>query len=288
MDGEMAAPGCEMMMDCDWISVAAEEEEEEEDSLMLMSRNKGRDAEAGAAEAGRHTLQAEFAEENTWSRPIVVGYAFGPKKMSTMGVVMAEASKAKLTTAPTNAVVEHYALEQSGTGASSTAPPASVSFTPARGDNLSVGGDIGDPDSPFPVPQSRRVSSVNNNINAEEVEQQESFVFTMDLLNGKESNVDGGLQNIVRHFRSSCSSVGSMNTAVTANSTLTSKTRTSGKSFASSGRLTNNTCKRGEQEVQQRIPVRVSFVPLDPGEEDYPAHLFIMPFPFLFWCSLTS
>jgi hypothetical protein len=31
-------------------------------------------------------------------RPIVVGYAFGPKKMSTMGVVMAEASKAKLST----------------------------------------------------------------------------------------------------------------------------------------------------------------------------------------------
>jgi hypothetical protein len=35
-----------------------------------------------------------------FARPIVVGYAFGPKKMSTMGVVMAEASKAKLTTVP--------------------------------------------------------------------------------------------------------------------------------------------------------------------------------------------
>jgi hypothetical protein len=37
---------------------------------------------------------------NYFARPIVVGYAFGPKKMSTMGVVMAEASKAKLTTVP--------------------------------------------------------------------------------------------------------------------------------------------------------------------------------------------
>ena len=31
-------------------------------------------------------------------RPILVGYAFGPKKMSTMGLIMAEASKTKVVT----------------------------------------------------------------------------------------------------------------------------------------------------------------------------------------------
>jgi hypothetical protein len=47
-----------------------------------------------------------------FARPIVVGYAFGPKKMSTMGVVMAEASKAKLTTVPeVVALTDHHATE---------------------------------------------------------------------------------------------------------------------------------------------------------------------------------
>lgn len=36
-------------------------------------------------------------QEQQYLRPILVGYAFGPKKMSTMGVVMAEASKALST-----------------------------------------------------------------------------------------------------------------------------------------------------------------------------------------------
>eukprot|EP00522_Entomoneis_paludosa_P008976 CAMPEP_0172454482 /NCGR_PEP_ID=MMETSP1065-20121228/11458_1 /TAXON_ID=265537 /ORGANISM="Amphiprora paludosa, Strain CCMP125" /LENGTH=629 /DNA_ID=CAMNT_0013206821 /DNA_START=336 /DNA_END=2225 /DNA_ORIENTATION=- len=35
-------------------------------------------------------------DDDVHSRPIVVGYSFGPKKMSTMGVVMAEASQTRL------------------------------------------------------------------------------------------------------------------------------------------------------------------------------------------------
>jgi len=166
-------------------------------------------------------------EEDTWTRPIVVGYAFGPKKMSTMGVVMAEASKAKLTAAA------------SSTAAATTATATATLVT-------------------YP-------STASEPQLEETPGEQKSFVFTMDLLNGKESSSSssGGLQNIVRHFRSSCSSVGSVSTAVTANSTLTTKTRASGKSFASSGRF-------GTNSNSTKIPVRVSFVPLDPGKVKQP------------------
>jgi len=43
------------------------------------------------------TTDAYSSSSNHHYRPILVGYAFGPKKMSTMGVVMAEASKTKVS-----------------------------------------------------------------------------------------------------------------------------------------------------------------------------------------------
>ena len=45
-------------------------------------------------------------DDDILARPILVGYAFGPKKMSTMGVVMAEASRTALSTLATTVLVE--------------------------------------------------------------------------------------------------------------------------------------------------------------------------------------
>lgn len=52
-----------------------------------------------------------LGDESILSRPIVVGYVFGPKKMSTMGGVMAEASKTRLETGPDNSPKVRYAEE---------------------------------------------------------------------------------------------------------------------------------------------------------------------------------
>ena len=39
---------------------------------------------------------SSYCSSSWWQEPMVVGYAFGPKKMSTMSVVMAEASRAEV------------------------------------------------------------------------------------------------------------------------------------------------------------------------------------------------
>jgi hypothetical protein len=132
----------------------------------------------------------EADDEDIYARPIVVGYAFGPKKMSTMGVVMAE-------------------------------------------------GDAGGATH---------------------------FVFTID--NGK---IQGGscsdLRNIVHHFRRSCSSVeesvctGTAMTTCSTSVTSLPRTSMSCSSIASSSRK-----HPYPPDSSQLIPVRVSFVPLDPGE----------------------
>ena len=218
------------------------------------------------------------------NRPIVVGYAFGPKKMSTMGVVMAEASKAKLTaaTASTSSLTSRStAAGSNGAMTNMTDAYAKAAAGGASINNILIIDSNGDYRGPaisgdeylsFPVSQSRQAStfrphamedSSNTTIQPLDSPETQSFVFTMDLLNGKEESCSG-LQSVVRQFRSSCSSVGSVSTVLTANSSLTSKTKASTRSFASTS--TKYTKREQQQEeVEQRIPIRVSFVPLDPG-----------------------
>ena len=57
----------------------------------------GTRASSGPPEAACALHDMLDEQEQQCLRPILVGYAFGPKKMSTMGVVMAEASKALST-----------------------------------------------------------------------------------------------------------------------------------------------------------------------------------------------
>lgn len=117
-------------------------------------------------------------------KPILVGYAFGPKKMSTMATVMAEASRARIV------------------GVLSDETPE---------------------------------------INESKVKTLTSEVLS---LHHKESSKkrDHGLNNVIRYFRSSCSSVGSDEESC-------SLTSTTGSSKASGS-----------------IPVRLSFVPVDLNE----------------------
>lgn len=52
-----------------------------------------------ATESTPHEVEETLSDHSIGdeARPIIVGYAFGPKKMSTMGVVMAEASRTKIS-----------------------------------------------------------------------------------------------------------------------------------------------------------------------------------------------
>ena len=198
---------------------------------------------------------------------------------------MAEASKAKLTAAAAASSPSRLTFAGSGDTQSNriesntVRTPPSVSggaSSPFKHSHLwsAVSDDLS---STFPVPQSRQASISGNNLLMEDSvgsametgqpscsQEQQSFVFTMDLLNGTDQN-GSGLQNIVRHFRSSCSSVGSVSTAVTANSTLTSKTRASARSFASASTKQHAKMEQQQEGDEQRIPIRVAFVPLDPG-----------------------
>jgi inositol-1,3,4-trisphosphate 5/6-kinase / inositol-tetrakisphosphate 1-kinase len=118
-------------------------------------------------------------------RPILVGYAFGPKKMSTMGVVMAEASKTK--------VAYDDRVMPSTTTTTSTTTTAGATTTTTTTKNRS-----------------------------------ESVVFSIS------GGPSAGLRNIVRYFRSNCSSCGDEDDT----GTMTSA---------------SSSCH----------PIRVSFVPLD-------------------------
>mmetsp|Transcript_8397 Transcript_8397/g.12939 ORF Transcript_8397/g.12939 Transcript_8397/m.12939 type:complete len:452 (-) Transcript_8397:1392-2747(-) len=116
-------------------------------------------------------------------KPILVGYAFGPKKMSTMATVMAEASRARIV------------------------------------------GVVSDE-----TPEDKK--SKMNTLTRE----------TLHLHQKEVKAKDRGLNNVIRYFRSSCSSVGTDDESC-------SLTSTAGSSKASGA-----------------IPVRVSFVPVDLNE----------------------
>ena len=137
-------------------------------------------------------------------KPILVGYAFGAKKMNTMATVMAEASRAR--------VVGVISMEEQDT----YRRPANALTTAA-----------------LCLHQKKQSQHPKNIVLS-----------------------PGGLNNIVRFFRSSCSSVGSdddfeSNTSTTETGTVTIETRKTLSSHASGS---------------STYPVRVSFVPVDLNE----------------------
>lgn len=147
-----------------------------------------------------------------WQEPIVVGYAFGPKKMKSMGVVMAEASRAQVIHEE-EAEDENCLLYDDLRKARGSPPVSTVQAWP------------------------------HSTLTSEALEglEKNSMKSSMTITFGNKAD----LKDIVRHFRSSCSSAGG-STIETTVSTPTTSTTTFTRS---------------------RFPIQISFVPLD---TDYP------------------
>jgi len=245
----------------------------------------------------------------SFSRPIVCGYCFGPKKMKTMNMVMAEASKARLTTtyAMMPPILPSLVV---ASDAANNAANASNNAANANNKNATEGGGLS-ASMPSPVmttatcatPVSTPVATatgltravLSSHEGAHQAPQDTAQTVTFSLSNnGQAMGGDGtDIRNIVRHFRSSCSSVGetdsvdtgtctastaasshvtaaskgaSTSTTRQANASTTANTVVSLSSASSSNHKSTNR-QQQQQQQQQRYPVRISFVPLDP---DYP------------------
>ncbi|CAB9522836.1 tetrakisphosphate 1-kinase [Seminavis robusta] len=193
-----------------------------------------------------HTLVASKWEDEMASRPILVGYAFGPKKMSTMGVVMAEASKTHLSSVSTTVLVEEDEEdelaqddnddEQEETQQQQQQQPTQQSEDATNTATTSASGTCISATSTTRL-SPRRAEKCKGNI-------------MMSL-----GSYNGGLQNIVRYLHSSCSSVDT-------NSTTTTMLTTGTTGVALS---TGSTCGGTLASLTtQHQRLRVSFVPLDP------------------------
>lgn len=207
----------------------------------------------------------EYDNEQGVLRSIVVGYAFGPKKMSTMGVVMAEASKARLSTTissfPTVDMTVLTADEKfsplrdasrrfwTGKSEGTKNKDIPVSSLYSLDDSQGEGGD-----------EMAGSSSLSSQALQSSFQQSapDRVLFTVDKGVMSSSSENPGISTIVRFFRSSCSSVdeGSLSTGTgthTASSTAgTATTNHATMSSSSSSARRQRTC-----------PVRISFVPLN-------------------------
>ena len=175
------------------------------------SRDDDCDSIAGNCTSDSFTTRSSASHPHL--RPILVGYAFGPKKMSTMGIIMAEASRAQLSTVVTAEL-----------------PPTVPNHTPESSKHMAL-----------------------TTAALKEAQSPKKLNVVLSMAGGP----NGGLRNIVRYFRSSCSSIASDDTLTTAAST--------------SGPLPSATSS-SRSHHRQRHPVRVSFVPLDldsPLEEQH-------------------
>jgi hypothetical protein len=268
-----------------------------------------------------------------FTKPIIVGYAFGPKKMSTMGVVMAEASKTRLsathgtsiTTTSTSPLADDVRPREFDISfplpSLPNQPDTEYEIETTSALNTSVDdhlqpftNSIASDDSreqsnccTHDIPSHRRqdiklVQTVNYNDRCDDYrkEQQQSkrqskrsshrplldecVTFTIDgrMVNhstpsheansiNANSTKNTTFRNIVRRFRSSCSSIGSAtdDASSTATGTCTASIASSSQfttgttsALASTSSSTRRTLPFSKDK---HIPVRVSFVPLDPG-----------------------
>lgn len=238
-------------------------------------------------ESNDDTDYEDYDENSIFTGSIVVGYAFGPKKMNTMGVVMAEASKTKLCTYSATAGevgVEHSLLEVVLPSFISQNDPTQISLS--RDDRCMVPINLNKNDDTTnekenseemnvypPSPMAKR----NPRVVKKKLQEQESIVFSIDghVMKSTDETKQNDLRNIVRYFRSSCSSVGSNDASVTTGTCTAT-------SVASSSQFTGTTLDRSlschgrshtfqnssaSQTSSKFAPIRISFVPLDP---DFP------------------
>jgi len=157
-----------------------------------------------------HNSVADSITTQDLQIPILVGYAFGAKKMNTMATVMAEASRARVV------------------------------------------GVVSVDDQDTPLPKHALTTAALCLHQKKESQLPKNIVLSLKK---------GGLNNIVRYFRSSCSSVGSDDIDTGSNSH-------SNPSTAGTGTVTTETRKTHSSHASgsSTYPVRVSFVPVDLNE----------------------
>lgn len=202
-------------------------------------------ASTECVEANNNLAREDHGVVEECLRPILVGYSFGPKKMSTMGVVMAEASMALSTVTMAATRVKATASFGSGknAGIGVTARP------PGRGDDIEDVAYLGaSPTCSKTQPprltsatlkareQSKRPSSSLSDASDEEETLSladndagsasvppTSGVF-LSIAGGPEGDGAVGIRNIARHFQSSCSSAASLADVSFADSSITTTT----------------------------------------------------------------
>lgn len=241
--------------------------------------------------------EEDHREAQVYSRPILCGYCFGPKKMKTMNMVMAEASKAKLTTdsltlprvfrqqqqqqelqdqqdrqrhhnndSPSSGMVLGVLANSEQDRKVMPSPPDAAGLT--RAVLTSQEGDEGASSTAGAV-NVNRYSFLNSTSITTQGQGQDNVIFTLGTADAA-GQQQGDLRNIVRYFRSSCSSVGdSESTGTCTASTATSSHMTATNSTALATVSSCGSSSKSKRSVsssawQQQHQVRVSFVPLDP------------------------
>ena len=215
-----------------------------------------------------------------WKEPIVVGYAFGPKKMRSMGVVMAEASRVK---------VIHEELEEDKydddhnegdaeeeeqqqqhdevlfCGEDEMANNSSSSNLYKNNTNNSMTMDSSPLTRSEHHHHQRTPSLLTRAALRDHCPAPQSTIITLGNTN------DTDLQHIVRYFRSSCSSAAA-STSIASVSETTVSTPTTTNSYTTN--VSSNNSKHQQQQQQRRrggernrFPVQISFVPIDPDQK---------------------
>jgi len=213
------------------------------------------------------------------SRPILVGYAFGPKKMSTMGVVMAEASKTHLSSVSTTVLVEEGDEEEEASDHDQV--DEERKFTVVCGnddedhDHDSASGDyqqehISSTLLPTDCTEDGKVNGCVTAMQGHTANQRSSPRRKCQDTNANIvlslGSYSGGLKNIVRYLHSSCSSVDTNSTTTTLLTTGTALTGVTPSSASTSCRMGAGAsiCSGRSSNAASQQRLRVSFVPLDP------------------------
>mmetsp|Transcript_2030 Transcript_2030/g.3197 ORF Transcript_2030/g.3197 Transcript_2030/m.3197 type:complete len:604 (-) Transcript_2030:126-1937(-) len=187
-------------------------------------------------------------------QPILVGYAFGPKKMSTMATVMAEASRARVV----GVVMEEEGEDNEDETVTATVTVTNNTVTNNSSNNSNTAvlttSKVGLP--------SHQHTSTNNKKHAlttaalsrhHEQHEKEQHNRSSTAVGAAGAGGGGSLNNIVRYFRSSCSSIGSDDGDDTSCFSTSNNTSTTGTTA-----LTRHS--------YHHHPVRVSFVPVNLNE----------------------
>jgi Inositol 1,3,4-trisphosphate 5/6-kinase ATP-grasp domain len=224
-------------------------------------------------------------------RPIVVGYAFGPKKMSTMGMVMAEASKTRLVSTSLLLLPFEETMEENEDLSDNTDSHSIVEESGClTREDLYAHDCYAEGDNPQNNKKTSTAQSFTSGLNEDP---NNAIVFSLGCAGEPHSNGayysggSTGLQNIVRYFRSSCSSIddsestgtctASTVSQITVGTSATNNTNTTAgttpcivaPTSAAPIITTNMTPAQLAHNKNGSLPrhrhnFRVSFVPLDP------------------------